>query len=269
MKTRTLLNFLCLAVFLFLSPSLLKSQTINIGTGSGYLYYDGTGVTLSQINIKSGTYAGIVLANVKGTPTTPVVVINSGGQVVSTTGSDAGLELATCRYVHVTGTGASGVQYGFLLTGGGTGSFDAHYGSSDIEIDHIECGGSSYGGLMFRTYPSEGCQWSVTGTSSGTATQAQMSNPAWAIYNMLIHDNYIHDVSGEGMYLGQSHFGNAVANAYDPINNPLATSGYPCAGGNESPIIGAKIYNNIVKNVGYDGIQLSGCISGCSINTVE
>src|SRR4029077_20513514 len=123
---------------------------------------------------------------------------------------------------------------------------------------------------VFRTYPSEGCQWSVTGTSAAPASQAQMSAPKWAIYNMLIHDNYIHDVSGEGMYLGQSHYGNAVANAYDPINNPLATSGYPCAGGNESPIIGAKIYNNIEKNVGYDGIQLSGCISGCSItqNTI-
>lgn len=246
---RTLSIFAIL--FLFASTF---AQTVNIGSGSGILEYDGTGVTLSRLNILHGTYTRIVLSNVHGVDAAhPVLIINSGGQVISNGSSapDAGLELGGGLYLHVSGTGTVGVTYGFLLTGGPTGSFNAHYGSSDIEIDHIECAGSGYGGLMFRTYPSEGCQWSVSG--------------GWAIHNMIIHDNYIHDVSGEGMYLGQSHYGNVVANGYDPVNNPLVQQGYACAGGNESPIIGAQIYHNLVQHVGYDGIQLSGCISGCSI----
>lgn len=226
------------------------AQTITVGTGSGSVFYDGSGKKTDTIKVKSGTYSGgITFVNVNGTATKPVVIINAGGQVICQNGSDAGIDLSTCRYVHLTGTGSASVKYGFLATGGGTASFDAHYGTSDAEIDHIECAGSSYAGLVFRTYPSTGCQWSVSG--------------GWAIYNMLIHDNYVHDVPGEGMYLGQSHYGNVDANAYSPVSgNPLGG----CSSGNESPVIGAKVYNNIVKNVGYDGIQLGGCISGCSVN---
>lgn len=240
-----------------------NSQTITLGTGSGSIAYDGTGVALTQINIKAGTYSGgITLSNVNGTPGHPVLIINSGGQVITTNGSDAGLDLSTCRYLHLTGTGTAGVQYGFLSTGGGTASFDAHYGTSDCEIDHIECAGSLYAGLVFRTYPSTGCQWSISGGNT-IPTAAQNANPVWKITGMIIHDNYVHDVPGEGMYLGQSHYGNVAANAYDPTptGNPLGG----CSSSNESPVIGAHVYNNIVKNVGYDGIQASGCL-GCTIN---
>lgn len=236
---------------------------ISVGTGSGTVQFDGSGKTIDTIKVKAGTYAnGVLFANVNGTPMKPVVIINDGGQVICNGGSDASLDLSTCRYVHVTGTGAKGIQYGFLTAGGPTADFDAHYGTSDAEIDHIECGKSLYAGLVFRTYPSTGCSWSITG-GNGPATQAQMNAPSWAIYNMLIHDNYVHDVPGEGMYLGQSHYGNADAFSYTPVGgNPLGG----CSSGNESPVIGAKVYNNIVKNVGSDGIQMSGCISGCSVN---
>lgn len=239
---------LSILTILFLFASTF-AQTVNIGSGSGDLYYDGTGITLSRLNILHGTYNSITLVNVNGTPSVPVLVINSGGQVISngSTAADAGLDLSTCRYLHVAGTGTIGVTYGFKITGGPTSAFDAHYGTSDVEIDHLEIAGSLYGGLIFRSYPSTGCQWSISG--------------GWAIYNMIIHDNYIHDVPGEGMYLGHSHYGNVSANGYDPTNNPLGG----CSNSNESPIIGAQIYHNLVQHVGYDGIQLSGCISGCSI----
>ena len=239
------------------SPGSSPAQTVTLGNGSGNIYYDGKGVKLSIIKIRAGEYTGVTIANVTGQDSLhPVLIINDSGQVASTAGSDAGFELSNCRYIHFTGTGDPGTTYGFKSTGGSTGSFDAHYGSSDIEIDHLECGGSGYAGIVFRTYPSDGCQWSISG--------------GWAIHNMIIHDNFVHDVGGEGMYLGQSHYGDIAANGYDPVNNPLVQQGHSCAGGNESPVIGAHIYRNIVRNVGFDGIQLSGCIANCSItdNTI-
>lgn len=242
---------------------LTSSGNTTLSSSNGTIFFDGTGKLYDTIKVQAGTYSGgVTFVNVNGTATKPTVIINVGGQVIGSNGSDAGLDLSTCRYVHFTGTGVASIKYGFVGSGGGTASFDAHYGTSDVEVDHIECYGSLYAGLVYRTYPSTGCQWSVTG-GNGPASQAQMNSPVWAIYNMIIHDNYVHDVPGEGMYLGQSHYGNADAFSYTPAGgNPLGG----CSSGNESPIIGAKVYNNIVKNVGADGIQLSGCISGCSVN---
>lgn len=268
-QTGTYINMkYLLSFFLFLGAFSTKAQVVTVGTGSGSVFVDGTGHTYDTIKVNAGTYSGgLLFANVNGTPGHPVVVINVGGKVTGTGGSDAAIDFSTCRYIHITGTGAAGVTYGFFGNGGGTADFDAHYGSSDIEIDHIECGtGTSYAGLVFRTYPSEGCQWSVSGTSTPPSNKSLYLTPVWAIYNMKIHDNYIHDTHGEGMYLGCSHFGNVSANGYDPVNNPLVGAGFPCAGANESPIFGAEIYNNIVTNAGWDGIQLSGCISGANIH---
>lgn len=259
-----LLSFLIAAFSVFGS----KAQTVTVGTGSGSIFLDGTGHTYDTIKVQAGTYSGgILFSNVNGTPTHTVIVINTGGKVTSTGGSDAGIDFSTCRYWHITGTGVVGITYGFFCNGGGTGDFDAHWGSSDGEIDHIECGtGTNYAGIIFRTYPSEACQYSVSGTSTPPSNKSLYLTPVWAIYNMKIHHNYIHDTHGEGMYLGCSHFGNVAANGYDPVNNPLVGIGFPCAGANESPIFGADIHDNILTNIGWDGIQLSGCISGCNIS---
>ncbi len=235
---------------------------ITIGTGSGFLSYDGTGLSFAgnTITITPGTYTGIGIFNVNGAAGNPCTIIN-GGAVVhtsATTSADSAFEVGTCNYLHITGTGGGGT-YGFVVGVGGTACFNAHYGSRNIEIDHMECNGNgqSYGGLIFRTYPSESCQWSITG-GMGPATALQMANPVWSHGYMKIHDNYIHNVTGEGMYLGCSHFGNADANGYTPNNNPLGG----CSNGNEAPVDLAQIHDNLVQHTGYDGIQLSGCING-------
>jgi len=63
-----------------------------------------------------------------------------------------------------------------------------------------------------------------------------------------IHDNYIHDVGGEGMYVGYGKSEGVLLNSSS--GNPCSQQNYP------HNVSNLYIYNNIVENVGWDGIQV-------------
>lgn len=226
-------------------------------SGAPNIFFDGSGQIIDTIWCDKGG-GNAFFSNVVGRDSLHPTVIIPYKTVIrfDDATADAAFQMGGCKYVKVTGGGLPGIKYGFIFGKGGTGSFDAHYGSTNIEIDSCDIGsGSLYAGLIYRTYPSEGCQWSVSG--------------GWAIRGMKIHDNNIHDVPGEGIYAGCSHYGNVDANGFNPVSgNPLGG----CSSGNEAPIMDADIRNNIFTNIGYDGIQLSGCIdpARCSVtyNTI-
>ncbi len=76
--------------------------------------------------------------------------------------------------------------------------------------------------------------------------------------NVVIHHNYIHDTQGEGLYIGNSFY----ADGRDVS---------PCGKRLPHEIHGLRIYQNIVKNTGLDGIQV-GCATQDSEvfnNTIE
>lgn len=247
---------------------MLPKQTPDriIGTGKGDLTFDGSGQNLAGlvIGIMAGNYTSISLWNVNGASGNPVYFCNYGGQVVINGSQtiDSAFQMGTCNFWEVTGQGIGqgAVVFGIQCNGGGTGSFNAHYGCSDGNINFVEAGkGSKYAGLIFRTYPN---------TSEGTTFNVKAG---WVQKNTVIHDCYIHDCPGEGMYVGTSHYGNIDYNAYEPVaKNPLNGSctwngaGAIC-GGQEAPLINCKIYNNRVENTGLDGIQVGGCIQGLEV----
>ncbi|MEJ0033785.1 MAG: hypothetical protein WDO15_27145 [Bacteroidota bacterium] len=112
------------------------------------------------ICVNSGSTGTIQFSNIKGSATNPVTIKNCGGQVsIGGTSAQNGFLFFSSRYVHLTGAGAAGVNYGFKVTATASGSQGVAYVglSSDIEVDHMEIANTGYSGMMIKTDPSSNC----------------------------------------------------------------------------------------------------------------
>jgi hypothetical protein len=187
----------------------------------------------------------LLIKDFKGADGKPIVLINSGGAVIIDTDHYFGISVQNCRFFKFSGTGDPKQTYGFqvkqVANGSGMGIGDK---SSDFEIDHISIENCSIGGIYAKTDPD--CNLTAV---RGTFTQ----------YNTSIHDNYIANAGNEGLYVGSTkYFGQTVnCDGKDILLLP-------------SLLDGVKVYNNIIKYSGWDGIQVSSSSKNCQIynNTV-
>jgi len=182
----------------------------------------------------------ILIRNFSGIEGKPIIFMNKRGVVTIGTDHYFGISLQNCRFIRLTGSGSENEFYGFKITrvlnGGGIGINDL---SSDFEIDHISIENTSIGGIYAKTDPD--CSFAST---RGNFTQR----------NTLIHDNYIANVCDEGLYIGSTkYFGqNVKCNNKDTLLLP-------------SLLDGVRVYNNIIKFTGWDGIQVSSASSDCQV----
>jgi hypothetical protein len=187
----------------------------------------------------------LLIKDFHGSEDKPIVLINSGGAVIIDTDHYFGISIQNCRYIKLTGTGDPNQSYGFQIkrvaNGSGMGIGDK---SSDFEIDHILIENCSIGGIYAKTDPD--CNLTAV---RGIFTQ----------YNTSIHDNYIANAGNEGLYVGSTkYFGqNVNCNGKDTLLMP-------------SLLNGVRVYNNIIKYSGWDGIQVSSASNNCQIfgNTI-
>ena len=190
------------------------------------LYLDATDPLYAQVKpgdtlyFSAGSKNSITLKNFRGKSGSPIVIINRGGEIIIDTDNYFGISIQNCQHVKFTGSGFPGVFYGFKIkrvaNGAGMGIGNL---SSDIEVDHVSIENTSVGGLYAKTDPD--CE---LGSVRGKFTQ----------YNTVIHDNYIANVSDEGMYIGSTKYDGQVVkcNGKDTLLMP-------------SLLDGVKIYNNI------------------------
>jgi hypothetical protein len=182
----------------------------------------------------------ILIRNFHGEADKQVVFINDGGIVKINTNNYYGISIRNCRFFRFTGTGSSNFFYGFKIErvehGGGIGIGE---GSSDFEIDHITIEDCQGAGINAKTDPD--CTY--------TATRDKFTQ-----FNTIIHDNQISGVSNEGLYIGSTkYFGQTVhCNGLDTLVLPALLNG-------------VRIYNNIIKYTGWDGIQVSSASSDCKV----
>eukprot|EP01064_Diplonema_japonicum_P028074 TRINITY_DN423_c0_g1_i1.p2 TRINITY_DN423_c0_g1~~TRINITY_DN423_c0_g1_i1.p2 ORF type:complete len:398 (+),score=153.42 TRINITY_DN423_c0_g1_i1:49-1194(+) len=189
---------------------------------------------------EGGSRGPINIRNVVGEEGAPIVVRNCKGAVV-TTQYHYSISVERSRYLRITGTGDAAVEYGFQL--GGT--LGAGTMTSDIEIDHVEVKGASFAGLMLKTDP-----------TCDPATWKENFEMA----NVKVHDNYIHATGdGEGMYIGYTAYERTLE------CNGVPTVVYP------HDMRGLVVENNVLKDLGADGIQVSKCLPGCRVenNLIE
>lgn len=236
---------------LLLTSQWAVGQKTGFWIGPEVIYLDGNNAAYKEVGagdtlyFTTGNRQYLLIKNFRGEPGKPIVMINSGGEVTIDTDHYFGISIQNCQYFKFTGTGDPKLTYGFkikrVVNGAGMGIGEL---SSDFEIDHVSVENTMIGGIYAKTDPN--C--SMTSVR-GTFTQ----------YNTSIHDNYIANVGDEGLYVGNSkYFGQTVTcDGKDVLLMP-------------SLLDGVKIYNNIIKYSGWDGIQVSSASRNCQIynNTV-
>ncbi|RYF44824.1 MAG: hypothetical protein EON99_00805, partial [Chitinophagaceae bacterium] len=203
----------------------------------GGIYIDGAKVNAKPGNvicIKAGKYPYINLQNFNGTAAAPIIFRNCGGQVI-VEGKNYGISLSRNKHYKFEGNGASGVKYGFLIdglpkgqtmsNGLGISNQSSDFTISNVEIKHI--GGA---GMMCKTNPT--CDPMTWGGN-------------FTMKNVDIHDLYIHDVTGEGFYVGITS--RTMSITCDGVAKTVPTQ----------TIENLKMYNNITENTGWDGLQVS------------
>ena len=212
-----------------------------IRRNSGESIYLPLGLNLAHLkpgdtlNIMGGAYNVIELGKFKGSATYPLIIRNKGGQVTCKI-----IRLSNVpEYFKLMGNGYSGVTYGFKINGGySSGSCLTAFGKY-FTIAYVEALQSKSGFLIKKNPVSD---------------DKMSQYPYYEMTKVTLLHNYIHDITGEGMYIG--HTG-------------------PDGGQGGNPLLPVRmryveIAYNTVTRTGWDGIQLSNATTGNKIhhNTV-
>jgi hypothetical protein len=185
-------------------------------------------------------YKNIVFRNLVGTAENPITITNCGGTATLTaTGLPYTMKTERSKFIKV--SGGSGTTYGIKLTGGHVG-LTLEGLTTNVEVNNIEVYGVGFAGIMAKTDPT--CD---NATIRGNFVMKDVN----------IHDNYVHDTKGEGLYVGHSFY----------------EKGKTLSCGLRLPhtMDGVKIYNNKVVRPGWDGIQVGCAVTGAYVynNTIE
>lgn len=186
-------------------------------------------------------YKNLLFKNIIGSPEQPIIIKNCGGTATLTaTGLSFGLKTQNSKYFRITGGSIAG-SYGIKIVNGHLGITLGEL-STNFEVDHVEVMGSGFAGIMAKTDP-----------TCDPAT----SRENFTMKNVSFNYNFVHDTGGEGFYVGNSFFQAGV--------NTECGIRYP------HEIHYLRLFNNIVKNSGWDGIQVGCATVGAKIygNSVE
>ena len=187
----------------------------------------------------AGVRGPLYLKGIIGTADKPIVIINKGGQSIIDSELAYGIKFAECEHVLLSGSGDSNSEYGILIrqvTNGNGISITAK--STDFELEKLEISNVLHAGIVAKTDPN--CIY-----------LADRDN--FTMYNVSIHDNYIHDIGTEGMYIGSSFFLGQYIESCDENFLPHI-------------IDGVKIFNNRVEYTGWDGIQVGSALNNCDVH---
>ena len=207
-----------------------QNTGVNIIDGTSYSYAPG-----DTFCIQAGNISGLRFLNFVGTASDPLVFINCGGQVIIDETTYSGIAFNSSEHIQITGTGDPSIDYGFHVVHAGNGQMGVALGylCSDFEVDNIEIEETGFAGIMAKTDPK--CNDTATWRSNG-----------YVFNNLHIHNNYIHDVEGEGMYIGYT-------GGYKVQSNVTCNGDYVFGHWLEN----VDIHDNLVVNAGWDGIQVN------------
>lgn len=194
------------------------------------------------ICLKAGTaYKQLVFKNVRGTAAAPITIRNCGGTAtIDGTGKWFGIRTEYSSFFRITGGNADG-SYGIRITGGKQ-SIHLDLLTSNVEVDHVEIRNSGFAGIMAKTDPS--CD---NATVRGN----------FVMREVILHHNYIHETAGEGFYVGHNNYLKGVSTS--------------CGTRLPHVLEGVKIYDNIIKNSGWESIQVASTPKGAEVfnNRIE
>lgn len=191
----------------------------------------------------------IIIRNINGSKEKPVIIKNCGGvatitSVLGQTSNPDPILMQNSSFFRFTGSGDPNFLYGIRINKGQNG-MQLSGRCTNFEIDHVEVFNTGFAGIMAKTDPN--CADSTTWRENFT------------MRDISLHHNYVHDVQGEGFYVGNSFYNTA------PPSTDVCGKKYPHA------IEGVELYRNVVKRTGCEGIQVGSATQNCSIhdNTID
>jgi len=236
----------CLLLITLVNASRLESQEVVIHLSDTFV--DGQTAPFNNmipgdtIWIQAGNRNNLRLQNFHGTATSPVIFANLRGQVIVETDQSYGISFAACSHFKLIGLPGDGFSYGIKIARVNNSSgmgISAGYKSTDMEIRNCEITNIGFAGIMVKT--------------DALCGDPTTWREGFTQYNTIIHDCYVHDVTGEGFYIGDTHY-----DGFYPGN--CAFTVLPAV------LIGTRIYNNRIERTGYDGIQVSSAVRDCEIH---
>lgn len=181
--------------------------------------------------LEPGTRPFLVIDGIEGRPGAPVTITNCAGGTARIRGGDTfGLVLRQSRHLRVIGSASPHDRYGLVIDGAHKAQvgFSIDERSSDVEAAFIEIKNTSFAGLMAKT---------------NEANAGVPPSQHYVLRNLHLHDLYIHDTEGEGMYLGPTSVG--------PEHHTLE---------------GVHVHDNVVARAGWDGIQVSNATEDVNVH---
>ena len=230
-------------LFLFLTNYGISQINCDIEIASEVVDVNGSDINPGDVVcLLAGNKDFLRLIDIQGTEAQPITIINKDGPVVINTDHFYGVKFDNCKHVIFSGTGDNGTVYGIQIkrVGGGAG-MSVDNMSTNVEIENVEISYTLIGGIYAKTEPYQGdCDDLIT-------------RDKFTMYDLKIHDCYLHDIADEGFYIGSSKYtGQTIYECDDIVVLPHI-------------IEGVEIYNNIVENTGWDGIQVSSAPVDCKI----
>ena len=230
-------------LFLFLTNYGISQINCDIEIASDVVDVNGSDINPGDVVcLLAGNKDFLRLIDIQGTEAQPITIINKDGPVVINTDHFYGVKFDNCKHVIFSGTGDNGTVYGIQIkrVGGGAG-MSVDNMSTNVEIENVEISYTLIGGIYAKTEPYQGdCDDLIT-------------RDKFTMYDLKIHDCYLHDIADEGFYIGSSKYtGQTIYECDDIVVLPHI-------------IEGVEIYNNIVENTGWDGIQVSSAPVDCKI----
>lgn len=193
-----------------------------------------------KVCFATGIRPDVLIKNMNGTATNPITITNmcDGQVVISRKNAGRLIYIGNSSFIHVTGSGNVNVQYGIEITAGIMG-IDFRDFTTNVEGDHLYIHDITYAGIIAKTDPTcDPATW----------------RGAFTMHDVSFHDNHIKTTLGEGFYIGDSHY-----NTTFPVTcNGVVTQQL------EHDVIGVKVFNNLLENIGRDGIQI-GSATDCHI----
>ena len=234
-------------IILFLLAFVVNSNSQNINcdhlVNPEDLMIDGEGTIFpgDTICLLAGAKEYLFIKNLHGEADNYIVIINKDGEVIIDNDHYYGISVNNCSYLKITGSGVDETMYGIRILrvseGSGLGIGNK---STDIEIERLEIANTKYSGIVAKSSPD--CTFETIREN-------------FTMFNTNIHDNYLHDIGNEGMYIGSSFY----------LGKDIYCDGEPVF---VLPHVmdGVRIYNNIVENTGWDAIQVGSATTACFIH---
>jgi hypothetical protein len=135
--------------------------------------------------LEAGPRRFLRIEHLVGRPEAYITITNSPGEVVIHNDDHYyDIWIGASRYFRLTGAGESTLRLGIRLDGTNRDGSALMIGglSSDCEIDHLQIGHAGFAGMAIKT-------------DGAVGTFMDRVN---------IHDNYVHDTGGEGLYIGET-----------------------------------------------------------------